>query len=142
MVICALLLSWHNVSAQDDPDSRALQRWEVMLDWIELELSETETLSADFDRYETRLGALIDDAEQLKSQVEQQLETPRLELETLGTPPEEGEPPEASSITAQRDTINEEIATLSQKVKQAELVQVQAEQLLEQLGATTRNTTA
>lgn len=138
MVICALLMGWHNVSAQDDSDSRALQRWEVMLDWIELELSETETLSADFDRYETRLGALIDNAEKLKARVEQQLETPRLELETLGTPPEEEEPPEASSIVAQRDAINEEIATLSQKVKQAELIQVRAEQLLEQLGATQR----
>lgn len=135
---CLLLTSPNAVNAQEDSGSRSLQRWDVMLDWIELELAESDTRIADYERHEARLGALIDDAEQFKAQMNSELETPRLELEALGTPPEDGEPTEARGISVQRNAINEEIATLSQQAKQAELVQVRAEQLLERLGAAQR----
>jgi len=133
-----LLSSGSAIHAQEQSADRELQRWGVMLDWIELELNESEILTADFQRYESRLGALIDDAENFKAGVESELETPRLELETLGTPPEEGEPDESRAIQAQRESINQEIASLSQQVKQAELVQVRAEKLLETLGTSQR----
>ncbi len=138
LLFSILLGNWSGIQAQERPDDRELQRWSVMLDWIELELKESEIVTADFQRYESRLGALIDDAETLKAAVESELETPRLELETLGEPPEEGEPAEADAIQAQRASINQEIAALSQQVKQAELIQVRAEKLLETLGTSQR----
>ncbi|MGQ7846400.1 DUF3772 domain-containing protein [Granulosicoccus sp. 3-233] len=138
MVFFILLASPGDIRAQEDNEDRSLQRWNVMLDWIELELNESEILTADFDHYEQRLGALIDNAGQFKARTNKALETPQLELDTLGTPPEEGEPAETSDINAQRDAIQEEIAQLSQRVKQAELIQVRAEQLLKQLGGTQR----
>ena len=97
----------------EDADPTVLQRWGVTLDWIELELDEGEVEAADFSRYEARLGALIDDVEQFKTQATQALETPRLELDALGSLPEEGEPAEASDISAQRGAINEQIAALT-----------------------------
>ncbi len=133
LVLCiALFTAWNSVYAQSAEDTNHA-RWGVTLDWIELELDEDELVAAEFNRYEAKLGVLIDDAEQSKVRVFEALETPRLELDALGSPPEKGEPPEAKDISVQRNAINEEITALTQREKHAELIIVRAEQLLERL---------
>ena len=62
----------------------------MTLDWIELELDNHEESATDFERYEARLGSLIEDIEQFKAQATKALETPKLELEALGAEPQEG----------------------------------------------------
>ncbi len=137
LVFCYfLLMAWTFAYAQPakDKDQALLQRWGVTLDWIELELDDNEETVADFKRYETRLGTLIEDVEQVIAQAAKALETPELELDALGPRPKDGEPAEASVISAQREAISEQIASLIEREKQAELMIVRAEQLLERLG--------
>ncbi|NND92669.1 MAG: mechanosensitive ion channel family protein [Granulosicoccus sp.] len=139
LILCFILpMSPKDAIAQSaaDIDDPILQRWTVTLDWIELELDGDEAAAANFNRYSSRLGTLIEEVEQIKAVVSDELEAPRQELDALGAPPEDGEPGEASEISAQREAINEQIAVLTQQEKQAELLIVRAEQLLERLGET------
>ncbi|ASJ73684.1 DUF3772 domain-containing protein [Granulosicoccus antarcticus] len=135
-VICYSLLLICNLAYAQPTENTELslqQRWGVTLDWIELELEQNEEVAADYERYESRLGTLIDAVEQHKAQASDALKIPQLELEALGAPPEDNEPAETATISAQRTEIDGQIAALQQQEKQAELMIVRAEQLLEKL---------
>ena len=115
-----------------------LAQWNSVLDRIAEAMAadgtQSRALSAQQNNeFSQQLGALLAETEQLKQQAEQALDVPRAELKALGPKPKEDEAAEAAEITQQRRQIEQTIADIEARIKQAELIAARAEEQLKQL---------
>jgi len=88
----------------------------------DLTLAQAEALRA-------RLVEVRRAAVQARQQTQDRIAPLRTQLAALGPPPAEGEPAEPPDIAAQRENINEQIASLQAQIKNAELAITRADEL-------------
>jgi potassium-dependent mechanosensitive channel len=88
-----------------------------------LTLAEIDRIGGDVDQVRQAAGRIRDEEQQ-------KTESARGLLNALGPPPEAGAAPEPPDVAAKRRELNTQLSTVTGRVKQAELVLVEAEELL------------
>ncbi len=121
-------------SAQEAPGDK-LQRWESALTDVE------HDLAADSDLPQKRyaeilqtISALTVEARALRAAEQQQAQPLRAQLDHLGAPPAEGQPPEDPDVAAARTRLSEDLAKSQGRVTRAELVMARAQAIQDQIG--------
>ncbi|MEL6212011.1 MAG: DUF3772 domain-containing protein [Pseudomonadota bacterium] len=102
--------------------------------------AQLETLGAaidapDADLLATReaLRTLRRNAQEASAPARAQLAIVRADLDRLGPPPGETDPPEAASIIAERERLNREVASLDAAVRQSDLNMAEADRLIAEI---------
>ena len=123
---------------EPQPFGFSLTQWKQTLTEVG-QLAEQSNLGAgEVETQRGRLADLLAEVAATKAGVQQSLDPLLSQLEALGPPPAEGEPPEAPDVALQREDLNERIASLQGHIKQAGLVEAQALDLDSRLSAVVR----
>jgi small-conductance mechanosensitive channel len=123
-LLAAALWLTVGVAAAQEPErplDAIAQEWSHSLGLITHELAQPVLSRDRAARLLERLATMRSQAVALQVESEAQLAPLRQQAETLGPPPQEGEPPEADAIVEERRKINEGITTYDARVKQAAL---------------------
>ena len=113
-------------------------RWDAVLERIENSLQGKAITPEQHAEYNVQLKTVESEAGRVVADAEKEMETHTRQLEALGAPPSEGEPPEAAEIKAEREALNAKINGIRSRVAQAELTRVRAEELETALSAAFR----
>ena len=127
--------------AQEDPPEPfgfRLTTWNQAMTEIGLRIESGDLEQEQVNDLRDRLEAITGETRQARLETESRIAPLTTQLQTLGPPPGEGEPPEAPDITRQRESLNTQIAALQARITQAELVANQAKDLDGRLSAYTR----
>lgn len=107
--------------------SQAIQRAEDAL--------ESGFMAADVSEIKRELQSVATAAEKAQAEAETRLSTVRQQLEALGPPPGEGDPPEDQTIARLRKNLQDQVSAVEGRARQANLSQVRANELLEEIAA-------
>ena len=115
-----------------------LSQWGKSLDEILRDVDEGELTQRDRADLRKRLSGLQRDVASATSDIESALKPLLREREALGPPPEEGEPAEAPSVVAERESLDQAISRLEGRMKQADLLVQRARDLDTRLAVLSR----
>lgn len=139
MVIALLLLPGAAALGQDEqPFGFRLTDWSQTLSEVETAAGQPELAPERIDALRDRLAGVRQEALSSKSQAETALQPLRQQLDALGPAPAEGEPTESPDISAQRQSLNEQIAELQGQLKQIGLIMTRVQELDSRLSAYAR----
>ena len=125
----------------EQPFGFRLTEWNQTLSDVSRIAERDDLATSTVNELRDRLKEVREGALEAKSAAEARLEPLRDRLKALGPAPAEGEPPESADISAQRSSIEDQIATLRGHVTQTELTITRAEELDSKLSAYTRERT-
>jgi potassium efflux system protein len=111
--------------------SKALDEWAAEIAAQEQAIAGATTTDDELRAIPDRLEALREAILEKKALLKPKLQETRERLAKLGPPPAEGAPPESSEITEQRKELEAEVATIDGKLKQADVLYLRAEQLID-----------
>lgn len=136
-VALAVLHLMAGASAQGTADrvqlGQTVERWQRTIESITRKAN-LETLTSErSQRLQSQLQEVIAEAEEIQSRANARLRSLRLELESLGPAPGEGEPRESEDVAALRQGLAEEIAIEEGRASQAGLTIVRAREALRAL---------
>lgn len=115
--------------AQIDPSIEAqIRGWEANLNVMEAAADLPDLSTLNVDALRDRLAAMESAARAAEKTLEAGLKPQQSQLETLGPPPGEGEPPESPEVARQREEINRQIAEIKGAITQAKLTITRAEE--------------
>ena len=115
-----------------------LSLWGEALDEIAGETARLNLTGSEAEALRERLTGLLEDIADSTAEIEGLLAPLYHERDALGPPPEEGAPPEAGSVAAERAQLEESIARLEGRMKQADLLVTRARDLDGRLSAVAR----
>ncbi len=110
-----------------------LESWQTELERIENSLSEYGWDDGVLVRLRKELDGLNTNAEVLSSERRQALATAQSQLERLGPPPKEKEPPESEAAAKEREKLTSLVAKIDGTIRTAGVFQVRASQLGERI---------
>ena len=116
---------------------KAVEEWNRSFERIAQELTTRELSAARAETIKRNLATIEAEARKIKLNTAQAIGPLEVQRKALGPPPAEGEPPEVEAIAAQRQKIDEDIASYQARIKQADLALTRAKELSEQVAART-----
>ena len=116
--------------------------WTLRLDDLRSEIDSGEVSSAQSAEIRQLLEGYIQQASSLQAVAEQRLGPLRAQLDALGPPPAEGEPPEDTETEQARQTLNEEIAAYQGLIQRANAASARAQAQLRDLSSLSSRQTA
>ena len=131
VALCLVLLALPGQGrAQIDPGIEAqIRTWEANLDVMEADATLPDVSTLDVDALRDRLADMEAAARAAEETLQAGLKPRQSQLETLGPPPAEGDPPESAEVAKQREEINRQIAEIKGAITQAKLTITRAEDL-------------
>jgi small-conductance mechanosensitive channel len=112
-----------------------IKLWDQALTRLEGTLAESATiLPGDSIDYQASLNAILVSAQQLRDSEGRRLPQLRVQLESLGPPPGEGQPPEVEDVARKRRQITNEISLAEGRIKQSDLAIARANAVLAEIG--------
>ena len=112
-----------------------IQLWDQALTRMEATLSESPTiLPGDSIALQASLNAILATARQLRDGQEGRLPQLRIQLESLGPAPADGQPAEDKEVAKKRRQITNEISLAEGRIKQSDLAIARANALLAEIG--------
>ena len=118
----------------DDGGKRAfteqISHWETQLKEAEDALKRPGLSDAVFERLQEEVNAINDAAVAVRNEAILESADKKKELSALGPEPAEGEQPESPGVAQQRKTLNKELSTFDEQAKRADLIAIQARELL------------
>ena len=111
--------------------SEALANWTEQIEAQEQAIADEATTDAELRVIPDLLEALRQSIVEQKARLRPKLQDAQERLAKLGPPPEDGAPEESPEIAAQRKRLEAEVASIDGKLKQAEVLLLRAEQLIE-----------
>jgi small-conductance mechanosensitive channel len=122
------------VSADTQPVKRTLsamvKEWSQVLDRSDKGLQRAELSDEKLAEIRQDLSGLRVDLSAAVAEALPQTQIIRDELQTLGSPPAEGAPPESPAVTAKRKTISERLAVAEGEIKESDLILSRVNRLL------------
>ncbi|MFD1378779.1 DUF3772 domain-containing protein [Fodinicurvata halophila] len=116
-----------------------IQEWESVLERAEQQLRQPMDASPVVeDELKQELRAVLSAAEHRQNEAESRLAPLQEQLNSLGEPPAEGDPPENPEIRQTRQDLNQRISTIEARVRQAALVRVRANEFLQEIASRER----
>ena len=115
-----------------------ISQWDRALDEVAREVAQGDLTQRDRADLRKRLGDLQKEIAGATSDIDGALSPLLRERDALGPPPEEGAPAEAPSVVAERESLNQSIARLEGRVKQADLLVQRARDLDARLATLSR----
>jgi potassium-dependent mechanosensitive channel len=136
LAVVLALPRWDAV-AQDTQSAFAavVAEWNATLEKVAADVAAPVLTASRAQKLKTQIADVLASAQQAEDDAIARIKPLRAELDTLGPPPEEGQPPETADIADQRNTIGEAVATLEARVKQAELAIARANELSQAIAA-------
>ncbi|MGF1610415.1 MAG: mechanosensitive ion channel domain-containing protein [Kiloniellales bacterium] len=130
LVAIALVLPGAPALGQDErPFGFRLTDWNQTLSEVEAAAERPDLTAAEVNALRDRLARVRQEALGSRNRAESALQPLRQQLGTLGAAPAEGEPPESPDIGAQRQSLNERIASLQDQIKQIGLITTKVQEL-------------
>jgi potassium efflux system protein len=111
--------------------SKALDEWVPQIAAQEEAITDATTSDNELRAIPDRLEALREEIVEKKALLKPKLQATRERLAKLGPPPAEGAPAESPEIAEQRKRLEVEAATIDGKLKQADVLYLRAEQLID-----------
>jgi potassium-dependent mechanosensitive channel len=111
--------------------SEALDKWTEELKAYELAINEGATTDEELRVLPEELEVLRERIVKQRAALKPKLQDARERLAKLGPPPENGAPKESPEIAKQRKRLEAEVASIDGKLKQADILFVRAEQLID-----------
>ena len=115
-----------------------LSLWGEALDEIAAETGRINLSGAEAEALRERLSGLLEDITDSTTEIEAALRPYYHQRDALGALPEEGAPPESSSVAAERTRLDDAIARLEGRMKQADLLVTRARDLDARLSVVSR----
>ncbi len=136
-VLCLLA---SNLAAQEvqRPFGKLVEEWNRSIELIQQELGRGDPVDERAAQIKTRLVTIRAEAIPVRRNAEASIKTLRSRVDALGPPPSEEDPPEVADIAAQRQQLDEEIAALTGRVQQVNLILQQVEELTADINARLR----
>lgn len=116
------------------PVRTQLEGFRLELTQIETSLAAPNPSDAELQRQRLRLQPLLEQIRVLAEEQAPKVEQARLRLEQLGAKPDAKAPPESDEISREREARNKAFTEVDETVKIARAAQLQAEQLLTEVG--------
>ncbi len=118
-----------------DSAAEKLQRWESALAEIEQQLASDPDLPQQrYSEILRTLSILVADARALRAAEQEQAQPLRSQLDQLGAPPAEGQPPEDPDIAATRARLSEELTRSQARITRAELAISRTQTIQDDIG--------
>ena len=136
--VCALA---QTPDAAPDIESRSAH-WSLLLDLVTAEFDKPEVNHAVIEALRPQIEKMQREAADAADAAAADAEAVRQLLDALGPPPAQGEPPESEAVAAERATLDGHRAEREGRVKQAELISLQARQVLARIAETRRERSA
>ena len=111
--------------------TEALAAWAEQIKAQELAIADRSTTDEELRAIPEPLEGLREDILGKKAQLKPKLQDARERLAKLGPAPKEGAPKESPEIAAQRKRLEADVAAIDGKIKQADILFVRAEQLID-----------
>ena len=121
-----------------DKFSPKLTRWHQTIAALEAMAVDSAMTSADFQRASDTLSGIRSELSSFVSEISPELNDSKARLEKLGPAPKD-DVQEAPDITEQRKSLADEVAAYDGLIKRAELLRIQANQMLASYSATRRS---
>ena len=112
--------------------SELLEKWQTQIEATEKEIADASTTDEELREIPDELEQLREEIVGQTAKLRPSLEDTRERLAKLGPVPEDGAPRESDEIAAQRKRLEEEVADLDGKLKQADVLFVRAGQVIDQ----------
>ncbi len=107
----------------------SLAAWTASLDRIENGLANDGVRARALDFYRNELVAIREAAQKFADEIRPRVEAAQAQLESLGPPPGDNQPPEAEAVARQRETLTATLSSLSGALRSAEATILRASQL-------------
>ena len=128
------------VGTVDSPEiERRLDGVRLILDQAETTLQRDDLGDAELTAILERVEPLIDELRGIGDTLAEPLADLRQRLDRLGPPPEEGQPPEATSIAQERADLAALIATIDAAARRADLLAIRATQAISEVAENRRD---
>jgi potassium-dependent mechanosensitive channel len=111
--------------------AEAIETWKAEISTQEQAIADQTTTDDELRAIPELLEALRETIRAQKALLKPKLQDTRERLAKLGPVPAEGAPPESAEIAAQRKRLEAEVATIDGKLKQADVLLLRAEQLID-----------
>lgn len=137
LFVCGWLAASVPADAQDPrkPFATTLDQWNRSLDGFSQELDRPNLPDARVENIRRSLDAIEAEAREIKSAAGAAVQPLKVQLESLGPAPQEGEPEEDPQVAEQRKKLQEDIASYEGRIKQADLALTRALELREKIAA-------
>ena len=124
-------------AAEEAPQAFAatVAEWTATLEAVSADIGAPVLTAPHAQDLKARLTRILAEAGRAKDSAATQIKPLSAELGTLGPPPEADKPPELPEIAAQRKQINDAIAALQARIKQAELTIARTNELTQAIAA-------
>lgn len=119
--------------------SEKLDKWRAKIEAAEREIADSSTTDEDLRTIPDELEGLRQTIVDRRAKLRPNLEDRRERLAKLGPAPEDGAPPESDEIAKQRKQLEDEVADLDGKLKQADVLFVRAGQVIDQANEARRD---
>jgi small-conductance mechanosensitive channel len=130
LAVLFLLTSPAGAAKPSRPFSQLAAEWSQELGRLRGAIARPGLMLVEIDHINTEADALRQQAAQVREDEQKKADSIKGLLAALGPAPEAGAAPEPSDIAAKRSELNAEFATVSGRVKQADLAVLQAEELM------------
>ncbi len=120
------------VNPQVSTFSALLEKWRAKIEAAEKQSADASTTDEELREIPDKLEQLREKIVVQRAKLRPSLEDTRERLAKLGPVPEDGAPPESDEIAAQRKRLEEDVADLDGKLKQADVLFVRAGQVIDQ----------
>ena len=139
-ILGVLCLLAPNVAGQEvqRPFGTLVDEWNRSIGLIQQELGRSDPVNERAIQLKERLAVLRTEAVPVRENAEAAIITLQSRVNALGPPPSESAPPEVADIAAQRQQLGEEIAALTGRVQQVNLILQQADELTAEINARLR----
>ena len=112
--------------------SELLDKWQTQIEATEKEIADPSTTDEELREIPDELEKLREEIVVQRAKLQPILEDTLERLDKLGPVPEDGAPRESDEIAAQRSRLEEDVADLDGKLKQADVLFVRASQVIDQ----------
>ena len=127
---------------RDEPDFEGRSaHWSLLLALVTAELDKPRINHIVIEGLRPQIEKLRLESEDAAAAAAGEVEELRQLLEALGPSPTEGEPPESAPVAAERESLGKRLAESAGQVKRADLISLQARQVLEHIAKTRRERT-
>lgn len=137
--LCCLLLVVGNQIALADSNGQngdqALTAWQQHIDTAKNLLTKPDSLANEkLDAVQAEMLSILNGARQFKIDQQRLLPSVRVQIDSLGPPPAENTPPEDPAVAKLRQKLQDEQAQINGRLKQADLLIVQSQEVLSNIG--------
>lgn len=137
-----MLVAFGPSALAQESAAEKLQAWESALAEIERDLSgDPDLAQSRHDEILRTLSVLVADARALRAAEQQRAQPLRSQLDHLGAPPAESQPPEDPDIAANRARLSEELSKSQGRITRAELAIARAQAIQDEIGRREQATT-